>query len=183
MTEDRPMRRIVALMLLLPAAALAADESPTAAAPTPACTAPEYRQFDFWLGRWNVTSNGVLAGTNEVRAIHGGCALQENWIGAGAGGISGTSLNLYDGATGRWRQTWVDSAGTLLQLAGGLVEGAMVLEGEQPGAAGAPGIRHRISWTPSPEGTVRQVWEASHDGGNTWSRLFDGLYERAEPVE
>ena len=172
------MRRMIALTLLLAPAAATAQEAPAeaqpAAAPATACTAPEYRQFDFWLGRWNVTSNEVPAGSNEVRAIHGGCALQENWEGVGEGGITGTSLNLYDRATGRWHQTWVDSGGTLLQLDGGLADGAMVLEGEQPG------IRHRIRWTPEPDGRVRQVWEASNDGGNTWSQLFDGLYERAD---
>jgi len=173
------MRRIATLIVLLPMALAAAEESPPEAAPATACAASEYRQFDFWLGHWNVTSDGVPAGTNEVRSIHGGCALQENWLGAGEGGISGTSLNAYDRATGRWRQTWIDSSGTLLQLEGGLVDGVMVLAGEQPGAVGGRSVRHRISWTPGPDGGVNQRWEASYDGGNTWSLLFDGLYQRA----
>jgi hypothetical protein len=173
------MRRIAALILLLPLAVTAAEETPPDTPPASACAAPEYRQFDFWLGRWDVTSDGAPAGYNEVRAIHGGCALQENWVGAGEGGISGTSLNAWDRATGRWHQTWIDSGGTLLQLDGGLEEGAMVLAGEQPAAPGGRAVRHRITWTPNPDGSVRQLWEASQDGGNTWNILFDGLYQRA----
>lgn len=27
-------------------------------APPPACTGPEHRQFDFWVGQWSVTQTG-----------------------------------------------------------------------------------------------------------------------------
>ena len=170
------MRRIAALLLLCPLAALAADDAPP---PVADCAAQEYRQFDFWIGRWDVVSGDRTAGTNEVRAIHGGCALQENWRGAGEAGISGTSLNAYDRASGRWHQTWIDSGGTLLRLEGGLVDGVMILAGDQAGSGGLT-VRHRISWTPNPDGSVRQLWEASQDGGLIWSVLFDGLYQRTE---
>jgi hypothetical protein len=173
------MRRIAALLLLCPLVALAVDDTATEPAPVSACAADEYRQFDFWLGRWNVIADERTVGSNDVRSIHGGCALQENWRGAGVDGISGTSLNAYDRATGQWHQTWIDSGGTLLQLEGGLVDGVMVLGGDQPGAGGRRGVRHRISWTPNPDGSVRQLWEASQDGGATWSVLFDGLYQPA----
>ena len=151
------------------------------AAPPPApvyCTDEEYRQFDFWLGEWTVTSNGQFAGTNHVHRIHGDCALQENWVGGSAGGIRGTSFNLYDRATGRWHQTWVDSSGTLLLLDGGLVDGSMVLSGKRPTSDGSGVARHRISFTPNEDGTVRQLWEASQDDGASWTVLFDGLYTR-----
>ncbi len=174
------MKPIVTLLLLLPLAAPVAAQDPVEPAASAACAAPEHRQFDFWLGRWNVTSGDRTAGSNEVRSIHGGCALQENWVGAGPGGISGSSLNLYDRASGRWHQTWVDSGGNLLQLDGGLVDGAMVMVGEQAAAGGRGGIRHRITWTPAEDGSVRQLWEASQDGGANWSVLFDGLYQRME---
>jgi hypothetical protein len=168
---------LLLLCLLIPPAATAAEDA--VPEPVAACAAPEHRQFDFWLGQWNVSANEQAAGSNEVRSIHGGCALQENWRGAGEGGISGTSLNLYDRTTGRWHQTWVDSSGTLLQLDGGLVDGSMVLAGEQTGAGGRGSVLHRITWTPNEDGTVRQLWEASQDGGANWNVLFNGLYQRA----
>jgi hypothetical protein len=39
-------------------------------------------------------------------------------------------------------------------------------------------MRHRITWTPLPEGRVRQFWENSRDEGKTWSVAFDGTYVR-----
>ncbi len=36
----------------------------------------------------------------------------------------------------------------------------------------------RITWTPNDDGTVRQHWQTSEDGGKTWKTEFDGRYER-----
>lgn len=142
------------------------------------CTTEEHRQFDFWLGEWNVTSNGQVAGSNRVVQVLNGCAVQENW--QGASGISGNSYNLFDRATGKWHQTWVDSSGTLLQLDGGLVDGVMVLEGKRPTADGSGVALHRIRWTQNDDGTVQQLWEASQDQGASWTVVFDGLYSKAD---
>ena len=180
-TEMPPMRLTALLMILLP---LSLPAQPLGSKPEPvpaACTAGEYRQFDFWIGDWNVISGGRLAGTNSVRSIHGGCALLENWLGAGPGGIGGTSLNIYDQATGNWRQTWVDGNGLLLELSGGLIDGVMTLTGSRPAPHGRGDVRDRISWTPNADGTVRQLWESSSDGGNSWQVIFDGLYTRSGP--
>ena len=172
------MRILSILSLLLPMALCAQvnDAEEPLAGP---CGGPDYRQFDFWLGDWSVTSGGEPAGTNNVRSILGGCAIQENWQGAGEGGIRGTSYNVFDRATGRWHQTWVDSAGTLLQLDGGMDGNAMVLSGERPSRETGGTVLHRISWTPVEDGSVQQLWEASQDDGRTWSTLFDGHYVRA----
>jgi hypothetical protein len=60
------------------------------AAPPPKCTADEYRQFDFWIGDWEVTNAaGEIAGTSRVRVLFGGCVLQEEWT--GARGVTGAS--------------------------------------------------------------------------------------------
>ena len=151
---------------------------PLDAQPQPACTVAEYRQFDFWVGEWNVTlPNGRAAGTNHIQSINAGCGLREEW--KGAGGSTGTSLNAYDPVSGRWHQTWIGSDGTFLLLDGGLRDGAMELSGVTTGANGSKTL-HRIRWTPlggSPPG-VRQLWESSTDGGKTWTVAFDGKYER-----
>ena len=52
-----------ALALLAAAQDMPAPPSPTSAAPAPACGAAEYRQFDFWLGDWDVyNAKGARAG-------------------------------------------------------------------------------------------------------------------------
>jgi hypothetical protein len=48
--------------------------------------------------------------------------------------------------------------------------------GASPDAA-APA--DRVTWTPNADGSVRQLWEKSADGGATWTTAFDGLYTRA----
>lgn len=43
-----------------------------------------HRQFDFWVGSWNVmTPQGQQAGTNVIQPILNGCALVENWTSGG----------------------------------------------------------------------------------------------------
>ena len=152
-------------------------EAETPTPPPGACTSDAYRQFDFWIGDWTVSSNGQPAGSNSVVPVHGGCGLQENWSGRG-GQYQGTSYNFYDRVSGNWHQTWVDSSGTLLELNGGLQDGSMVLEGTRPGQDGGP-VQNRITWTPNEDGSVRQHWQARREGDAEWSTLFDGLYVKA----
>lgn len=132
---------------------------------------PEQRQFDFWLGKWEVTDQEGKAvfGHNHVVPLLGGAVLQENWTGSKGG--HGTSLNAYLPAKGVWRQTWVDDKGDVLDLEGRFQEGRMVLEGQ------AKGKHQRITWSPLPDGRVRQLWEDSADG-KTWAVQFDGYYRR-----
>lgn len=157
------------------ATAVATVQAPQPAAPPP-CTAAEFRQFDFWLGTWEVVGpKEQRLGTNRIELVEQGCALAEHWTGAGGG--TGRSLNAYDPNTRGWRQFWVSSGGTLW-LAGGMRNGSMVLEGRRQDAKGAA-VRDRITWTPRPDGTVRQHWEQSRDAGNTWTTAFDGTYKKA----
>src|SRR5208283_2399855 len=80
---------------------------PLATAPkVSACGTPAHRQFDFWLGDWDVsTPQGAPAGTNRVEKLLEGCALQEHW--EATDGSKGTSLSSYDSVGRRWRQTFV----------------------------------------------------------------------------
>ena len=85
-------------------------------------------------------------------------------------------MNAYDAGRKVWHQTWVDTAGTLLLLEGGLRDGKMVLEG-QTVAADARVTRHRITRMPNPNRSVRQLWEST-DAAGQWSVAFDGTYTR-----
>jgi hypothetical protein len=167
---------LVASGVVVAAAAMAA-EAPAPAQPLPpACAAPEFRQFDFWLGEWLVhTPDGRLAGHNSIRREYSGCVLHERYAARSA--YRGESLNTYDTGRRLWHQSWVDNSGTLLLLDGRWHDGHMVLEGPGFDSAGQP-IRHRITWTPNADGTVRQLWETT-DAGGRWSVAFDGLYRRA----
>lgn len=135
----------------------------------------EVHQFDFWVGEWEVTDpDSRVVGSSSITHLFGGRALAERW--SGTGGVEGASLSAWDAARGRWHQTWMDSTGSTLLLDGGVVDGAMVLEGEAP-ADDDPSRqqRHRITWRPF-DGGVRQLWQVSDDEGSTWAVVFDGRY-------
>ena len=162
------MNRIVYLAFILLASASAAQS------PAP-CSAPENRQFDFWVGDWRVhTPDGKFAGINRISREYGGCVLHERYV--TGKGYSGESLNTWDASRKVWHQTWVDSGGLLLTLEGAWNGKSMILEGEAPGPTGER-VKQRITWTPNADGSVRQLWETT-DGKGGWAVAFDGTYTK-----
>lgn len=162
--------RLISLLLL--ATAVSAQQ-PAAQPPAPPA---ESAQFDFWVGEWEVTGKaGKVVGHSRIEKMAGGWGLLENWESPGA---PGKSLNAWNLAQKCWQQFWVGSGGGILELRGGLdAQGRMVLQGESPSPRGGTQL-NRITWTPNPDGTVRQFWETSADAGATWQPSFDGLYRR-----
>ena len=154
------MRKMLVIALTLASFAAHAQQAKP-------CAAAEYRQFDFWIGEWDVVGvKGKQAGQSRIELHGGGCFLLENWT--RSGNVVGKSLNMYDASDKRWHQSWYDSSGSKLDLIGGLLDGKMVM-------ASGDGTQ-RITWTPNADGTVRQHWESSKDQGKTWTTAFDGKY-------
>ena len=141
------------------------------------CPDARSHQFDFWIGSWDVINvDGTLAGHNRIQPILDGCVLQETW--AGFSDSAGTSLNFFDTTRGKWREFWVWREGTTLELEGGLINGAMVLEGDR--VEDGKVVLNRITWTHRPDGTVNQLWENSTDNSKSWKTVFDGTYRPAK---
>ena len=172
------------LVILLAAACLSPDfteaqttAASSAAAPPPPCAAPEHRQFDFWVGRWDVYPRGkdTLVAHSLIENVYGGCGIRENW--APLKGAGGGSLNIYLPEEKAWRQTWIDSSGARVDFVGGLKDGAMVMEGPWRGVV-TPGRADivRMTYSREPGGVVRQHGEVSQDAGKTWSESFDFDY-------
>ena len=160
---------------------LAQAASPAASPPLP-CTAEAYRQFDFWIGEWDVTNRQPPAGSpptrsrNRITRILNGCAILEEFEYPNGYGYAGKSLSFYDSNSRKWHQTWVDTGGAPLYLEGGLEGPSMVLFDVRTSRANGLTWTQRITWTPLPGGRVRQHWEVSKDGGATWENRFDGEY-------
>lgn len=145
-----------------------------------ACDTPDHRAFDFWVGSWEVrAADGSVAGYNTIQRKMDGCVLHERYT--TSRGYEGESLNIYDATRDVWHQTWTDNAGLLLRLEGGMEGDTMVMEGETVDADGTLSVQ-RISWSvvDGDPDRVRQLWEASTDGGESWTTAFDGLYLRLE---
>lgn len=145
-------------------------------AATPPCAEGPYRQFDFWIGEWDVSdAEGKTAGVNRIANEANGCVLVERWSSAAGG--SGQSLNYYDPAAGKWKQLWV-GLGILLHMEGGPHEAGMRLEGPLQYLGQDRITILRGTWTPMADKRVRQHFEESQDGGATWTTWFDGYYTR-----
>jgi hypothetical protein len=144
-------------------------------APPPRCDSAEFRQFDFWVGNWRVTSGGQEVGANDVTLEESGCLVHEHWTGARGG--TGQSLNFYDRSDARWHQVWISSSGGALFLTGSYHDGRLEYTGDRPGTPGGAVQRNRLTFFRNADGTVRQLWETSSDGV-TWQTTFDGLYTR-----
>lgn len=148
--------------------------TPESSRPT-SCLAAEFRQFDFWLGRWKVTNlQGKEVGTSEISRVSQGCAIREEW--KANSGLSGASINYYDTADHQWHQDWVGGDGTILHLHGGLKDSAMVLVGNTKSVNGT--VVNRITWTLVPGGKIKQAWATSIDNNDSWHIAFVGIYEK-----
>jgi tetratricopeptide (TPR) repeat protein len=143
---------------------------------------PRYRQFDFWLGNWDVRQTGaaqtVSPSENVITSEHDGCVLVEHW--KGTDGMTGSSFNIFDASRGEWYQTWVDSQGGLHEYHGRPdADGNMIFEGTTPGGPGQPArLPTRLSFFRLGPDEVRQFSQSSTDGGKSWSVNYDLTYLR-----
>lgn len=174
----RPIRQLVtaavAALLGWPACGAPAQAQPAA----PACDTAEHRQFDFWVGRWDVhrSDTGQLVAHSLIEKLYAGCAIRENWM--PIGGTGGGSLNTFRPGERRWRQVWIDSANHLNEYEGGMVGDAMVLTGVST-TAGGERTPVRITYRNRADGTVLQTGEQSKDGGRTWELRYEFVYRRS----
>lgn len=144
------------------------------------CGGEAFKQFDFWIGNWDVTTpDGNLAGENLITSEENGCLILERWQSANGG--TGQSYNFYNPATEKWRQVWI-SQGGMIDYEGGLTEsGSMKLEGTITYVATGLQAPFTGEWTPNEDGTVTQYFEQYDAETEQWNPWFSGLYTRKKP--
>jgi hypothetical protein len=162
-----------------PAAAGAAQAD---SARAPCRYIPVRRQFDFWIGTWDVfpfaapADSGPRLGTNVIEPILEHCTLLEQWTDARGG--TGRSFNWWDQNLRTWRQLWVASGGGTLDYSQGeFRDGAMRFLGWTRRPDGQR-VEQRLTFFALHADTVRQLFETSFDSGRTWQPGFDGRYIR-----
>ena len=176
----RLLKRSVAAVLLSLACcgsfvrAQTQQQSPPARPASPCPSKAEYRQFDFWVGEWDVTDHDRKIATSSIQRIVGDCIIFENYF--QADGYTGKSFSFYDANLGKWRQTWVDTSGNVGEFSGEFRDGAMRYEGESHRANGQKIFRKMILSVAGPD-RVRQYSEFSLDG-KEWKVGYDFVYVR-----
>ncbi len=173
------MRAVIAAFLA--GGALLTFAAPALAQPVPTnlCKSAEHHAFDFWIGRWTVTETktGKPAGLSLIESLYNGCTLRENWS---EPGYTGGSLNTFDATAGKWRQTWTDASGAWREFVGGMEDGKMVVTARVVSPRDATKVLlTRMTFTPNPDGSVRQYSDDSRDDGKTWLERYDYTYRKA----
>jgi hypothetical protein len=171
------------LLFILILCTTAERPQPPSVSPTqsqsPACSAPEYHQFDFWLGDWDAFDSDNLktpVARAKVTSILDGCVLHEDY--QDAKGSHGESFSIYDASRKVWHQTWVTNRGRLLIIEGSFQNGEMSMTGvDYPNGK----ERHiRGNWKPI-SGGVSEIAATSTDSAKTWTPWFDLVFSPHKP--
>jgi tetratricopeptide (TPR) repeat protein len=132
-----------------------------------------YKKLDFWLGEWDVYTNGNKSAESSITKSEGGCTLHEDY--RTLGGFDGRSFNYYDPQDSLYTQIWIDKFNSIIRFKEEQAsEGVLVMR-----ANSADGNLIRMSYEFDKENdTVLQTMEASSDQGKTWTSNFTGTYRR-----
>src|SRR5580765_8009016 len=76
-----------------------------------------FRQFDFWVGDWELSWNDTSKGTNTITLEMNDFVVYEHFKDH-ANKYFGWSWSVYDTLAGKWKQTWVDNQGAYLDFTG-----------------------------------------------------------------
>lgn len=142
------------------------------------CAGPLHREFDFWLGTWEVFERGSATKSADVRvtAELDGCVIREAY--EDPNGLRGVSLSSYDTTAGEWQQTWITNRAQLLVIRGHRDGQMLAFTGWIRESATETLVR--ATWAPDGDG-VRETAERSTDGGRTWRPWFDLSFRRVRP--
>jgi len=152
---------------------------PAFGAGNPPCDAPEFRQFDFWVGDWDLswTTDGKLQqGRNTITRILDGCVVAESFRSGPPENLDGISHSTWDREAKLWRQAWLDNTGAYLDFTGGWQDGKMVL-GREAVKEGRR-YRQRMVFHAIARDSLKWNWESSADDGKTWKVLWAIDYTR-----
>ncbi len=144
------------------------------------CEDAEFKQLDFWIGDWDVTSpDGIQRGTSHISKEMGGCVIWENWSSANSP-YFGKSYNTYNVSLKRWEQYWVDNSAGTIFFSGNLNGTVMDYWTDDVPQSNGDRLRRHLQFFNLSPTRVRQFSQGSTDGGKTWTVEYDFTYNRHE---
>jgi hypothetical protein len=162
----------------------AQQQAPKAASPSPSqtCSDSEQKQFDFWLGDWDLTWPGEHPGetghgTNSIKRVLEDCVVEENFSGGDSMHLRGISVSAFDTRAHNWKQTWVDNEGGYLDFSGEFEDGQMILSREGTRPDGSKILMRMVFKNIAPN-ELDWSWEGSKDGGKNWTVIWPIHYKR-----
>ncbi len=153
------------------------------------CTSTEARQFDFWVGSWDINQKILnqdgswieLKASTKVSPLLNGCALEEHWTGQvqffwlgmkQPEEIKGFSLRYYDTSSGKWNIYWMDTQTPELGLpyTGNFADGKGEFFAERETKKGRQ--ISRIVFSDIKENSVHWDLSVSNDDGKSWRVIW-----------
>ena len=137
------------------------------------CSTTEDRQFDFWVGEWDVMGTGhrALVAESTITLADEDCIVLENWRPFSSGPAH--SISVYDHANHHWRQYYAGAGVAPTEYTGAL-DAAGVLRFDIDGAS----PRKRMNYQRIDANTVRQWGEQYDDSARVWTTTWDLTYRR-----
>ena len=147
------------------------------------CSGPQFRQFDFWIGEWDVFGKtGQKAGDSKISLVLDSCIILEEWTSANMQqGLryAGKSFNTWNSASKEWQQTWVDNTGNTTAYTHGKFEDKKIIFNTDPFPFSKDTIAvRRLTFFDLGKDKVRQLGEITKDKGTTWATEYDLEYRR-----
>lgn len=143
------------------------------------CQSAPYKQFNFWVGEWEVLdTNSNVIGHNSILKKENNCLIHENW--KSTKGFTGESFNYFDSSDSTWNQLWIGQQGNILKLKGKYNDNlkSMVLSDKHSNPNG--NIINEITWTKTEKGNVIQTWKTFNTLEKKEQIIFKGIYQRVK---
>ena len=138
----------------------------------------EFRQFDFWVGEWNVQdSTGAQLGESSVQRILDGCVILENWENKNSG-YSGKSFNYYNANLNTWEQKWIDNQGVPIEFKGNFFPEEKALKFDGIAFENGKEVSYKLNFYSKEADYVQQQFFRYDELKKSWVLIFDGHYHR-----
>lgn len=186
------------LCYALPLVILGALAGPARAQVPPRCPEPEARQFDFWIGEWDVENRqrspeaapgdttllATGSATDRVSKVLGGCAIVEHWFGELTHTTQrGFSVRAWDPTSERW-VLWLNWPGPqgpgFARLEGTFADGIGTFTREVQGAQGSATVRFTFSGVT--DAGFRWTGAFAPQGGS-WTRFWVMDFKRRHEAD
>ena len=171
------------LTLLLPFSFFTTSFSQKLPPKSPCLTDEAYRQFDFWIGKWDAYNlKGQKSGESKITLILDSCVILEEWSSLTFPNgfvYEGKSFNTYNSKEKQWQQNWTDNmGGNIHYVKGKLEDNKMVFETEPFQFSPDTMAIMRLTFFNLGPDKERQFSQISKDNGNTWTTQYDLEYRR-----
>jgi uncharacterized protein DUF1579 len=156
-------------------------------APSAPCQTPEARQFDFWVGEWDLVGKtrgqpgaawGETISTNRIESTLDGCVTFEHFENQSPMTWRGMSWSSWSPQLHQWQQTWVDNQGGYITLTGEFAAGRMILTTPPRTLPNGSKAVNRMVYHDIARDSLVWDWELSLDDGKTWQLMWGITYRR-----